>query len=202
MSIEGATMTREQRDAHAAALIPMVHRLAADAKRRDPRIDLDGAFSDGQLALLRAIDTFDPARGTPLRMYAWCCVSNAVREHLRRLPRVTRREGRPRTVSLDDPDVARDLERKGLPASREEPSDERAGDGESPEWLRRLTPDELALAELLAEGVSNSKLAWLEGTTPGQMRERILSMREKVRCWGGRLGVRGGAPGTTSGDRT
>lgn len=167
-------MTNAEREDVARSLLPMVKRLAARARRRCSMIDVDEAISDGALALTRAIDRYDPTRGECLRTYAYVAVRNAIMETMRRSAR------RPQTTSIDALEAIDQVPEMG---SRE--ADPAAVEDAEPEWLRRLTPDELATAELLAEGATHADLAWLEDVTDNVMRRRIGELREKVRVWGG-----------------
>jgi RNA polymerase sigma factor for flagellar operon FliA len=77
---------------------PMVRYLAIRKVRELPtHCDLDDLVSCGLLALVAAVDRFDPAKGATFEQYAWTRVSGAIVDELRRqdwAPRSVRRVGR------------------------------------------------------------------------------------------------------------
>ncbi len=77
---------------------PMVKYLATRKIRQLPsHCDLDDLVSCGLLALIGAIDRFDPSKGVTLENYAWTRVTGAILDELRRqdwAPRSLRRMGR------------------------------------------------------------------------------------------------------------
>jgi RNA polymerase sigma-B factor len=90
-----------RRDADRAALIerhlPLVRSIARRfAGAGEP---LDDLVQVGAIGLIKAVDRFDPARGTPLEPYAAAAISGEIRHHLRdrcsvvRLPRRLGAEG-------------------------------------------------------------------------------------------------------------
>lgn len=86
------------RDALVVAYAPMVRYIAARKLRELPaHCDLDDLASAGLVALLEALDRFDPAKGATFEQYAWTRVTGALLDELRRLDwasRSVRREGR------------------------------------------------------------------------------------------------------------
>ncbi|MEW6547310.1 MAG: RNA polymerase sporulation sigma factor SigK [Bacillota bacterium] len=66
-------------------------------KFESTREDVEDLISVGNLGLMKAIDTYDPARGTKLATYAAKCVENEILMHLR-----SRKKAR-KEVSLHDP---------------------------------------------------------------------------------------------------
>lgn len=46
--------------------------------------DMEDLLSVGMIGLIKAVDSYDPARGTPFANYACQCIENEVRMHLRR----------------------------------------------------------------------------------------------------------------------
>jgi RNA polymerase sigma factor FliA len=86
------------RDRILVSYAPMVKYLAA-CKIRVPWSsgDLDDLVSCGLIALLRAIDSFEPQKGASFDSYAWTRVSGAIVDELRRMdwaPRSLRRQQR------------------------------------------------------------------------------------------------------------
>ena len=86
------------RDALVVAYAPMVRYIASRKLRELPaHCDLDDLASAGLVALLEALDRFDPAKGATFEQYAWTRVAGALLDELRRLDwasRSVRREGR------------------------------------------------------------------------------------------------------------
>jgi RNA polymerase sigma factor FliA len=80
------------------AYAPMVKYLACRrARRLPPHYDLDDLVSCGLLALITAIDRFDPQKGAAFEQYAWTRVCGALVDELRHqdwAPRSLRRDGR------------------------------------------------------------------------------------------------------------
>lgn len=73
------------RDRILRSYAPMVRYLAVRKVRVIPSTcDLDDLVSCGLFALLRAIDSFDPAKGASFDSYAWTRVSGAIVDELRR----------------------------------------------------------------------------------------------------------------------
>ena len=113
------------RDRLVLSYAPMVKYLACRKVRELPaHCELDDLVSCGLLALIGAVDRFDPVKGATFEQYAWTRVSGAIMDELRRqdwAPRALRRNGRAierareqwqaRTgrVPTDD-ELARDLE--------------------------------------------------------------------------------------------
>lgn len=73
------------RDRVLRSYAPMVKYLAArKAHMTAAACDLDDLVSSGLYALVRAIDSFDPAKGASFNSYAWTRVSGAIVDELRR----------------------------------------------------------------------------------------------------------------------
>ncbi len=86
------------RDQLVLAYAPMVRYIATRKLRELPaHCDLDDLSSAGLVALLEAIDRFDPAKGASFEQYAWTRVAGALVDELRKqdwASRSVRREGR------------------------------------------------------------------------------------------------------------
>ncbi len=86
------------RDRLVLSYAPMVKYLACRKVRELPaHCELDDLVSCGLLALIAAVDRFDPAKGATFEQYAWTRVSGAIMDELRRqdwAPRSLRRNGR------------------------------------------------------------------------------------------------------------
>jgi RNA polymerase sigma factor for flagellar operon FliA len=86
------------RDRLVLSYAPMVKYLACRKARELPaHCELDDLVSCGLLALIAAVDRFDPAKGATFEQYAWTRVSGAIMDELRRqdwAPRSLRRSGR------------------------------------------------------------------------------------------------------------
>jgi RNA polymerase sigma factor FliA len=113
------------RDRLVLSYAPMVKYLACRKVRELPaHCELDDLVSCGLLALIAAVDRFDPTKGATFEQYAWTRVSGAIMDELRRqdwAPRSLRRNGRAierareqwqlRTGRLpSDSELAKDLE--------------------------------------------------------------------------------------------
>jgi RNA polymerase sigma factor for flagellar operon FliA len=113
------------RDRLVLSYAPMVKYLACRKVRALPQhCSLEDLVQCGLLALIAAVDRFDPARGATFEQYAWTRVSGAIMDELRRqdwAPRSLRRNGRAierareqwqlRTGRLpSDAELAQDLE--------------------------------------------------------------------------------------------
>jgi RNA polymerase sigma factor FliA len=86
------------RDRLVLSYAPMVKYLACRKVRElPPHCELDDLVSCGLLALVAAVDRFDPAKGATFEQFAWTRVSGAIMDELRRqdwAPRSLRRSGR------------------------------------------------------------------------------------------------------------
>ena len=86
------------RDRLVLAYAPMVRYIASRKVRELPaHCELDDLGSAGLVALMEAIDRFDPAKGASFEQYAWTRISGALVDELRKLDwasRSVRREGR------------------------------------------------------------------------------------------------------------
>jgi RNA polymerase sigma factor FliA len=71
-------LVRDEREARAEALAPLVQRIARKVARMIPSADLDDLVGDGYVGLMRAVDGFDPARGDDLERYATRVVTGAM----------------------------------------------------------------------------------------------------------------------------
>jgi RNA polymerase sigma factor FliA len=86
------------RDTLVVAYAPMVRYIASRKVRELPsHCDLDDLASAGLVALMEAIDRFDPTKGASFEQYAWTRVAGALLDELRKqdwASRSVRREGR------------------------------------------------------------------------------------------------------------
>ena len=86
------------RDQLVLAYAPMVRYIATRKVRELPaHCELDDLASSGLVALMEAIDRFDPAKGASFEQYAWTRVAGALVDELRKqdwASRSVRREGR------------------------------------------------------------------------------------------------------------
>ncbi len=86
------------RDQLVVAYAPMVRYIASRKVRELPaHCDVDDLASAGLLALVEAVDRFDPAKGANFEQYAWTRVAGALVDELRKqdwASRSVRREGR------------------------------------------------------------------------------------------------------------
>jgi RNA polymerase sigma factor for flagellar operon FliA len=82
---------RQARDRLILAYSPMVKYLALKKARKLPaHCELDDLVSCGLVAVVEAVDRFDPIKGATFEQYAWMRVTGAIVDELRRLDRVSR----------------------------------------------------------------------------------------------------------------
>ena len=82
---------QRSRDRLVLSYAPMVRYLASRKVRELPtHCELDDLISCGLVAVIEAIDRFDPAKGATFEQYAWMRVTGAIVDELRRLDRVSR----------------------------------------------------------------------------------------------------------------
>ena len=85
------TRTTHARDRLVLAYAPMVKYLASQKVRELPtHCELDDLVSCGLVAVVEAVDRFDPAKGATFEQYAWTRVAGAIVDELRRQDRVSR----------------------------------------------------------------------------------------------------------------
>ncbi len=87
-------MSEAERDGNVRALLPLVKKLARRLKRLVPTFDIDDLVGDGSLGLIRAVDSFDPARGPHLEDYARRLIAGAMLNGIRRMDPVSERARR------------------------------------------------------------------------------------------------------------
>ena len=79
------------RDRLVLAYAPMVKYLASRKARELPaHCELDDLVSCGLVAVVEAVDRFDPAKGATFEQYAWTRVAGSIVDELRRQDRVSR----------------------------------------------------------------------------------------------------------------
>lgn len=84
----------ESREATIRALLPLVRRIARRVKRLVPGFDLDDLIGDGSVGLIRAVDSYDPARGPSLQQYAQRLIAGSMLNGIRRMDPVSERARR------------------------------------------------------------------------------------------------------------
>jgi RNA polymerase sigma factor FliA len=82
------------RDEHVRVLLPMVRKIARRLKRLVPTLDADDLVGDGSVGLIRALDSYDPLRGTLLSEYARRLIVGAMLNGIRRMDPVSERSRR------------------------------------------------------------------------------------------------------------
>ncbi len=80
-----------ERELRIRELFPLVKRIARRVARMVPGSDIDDLVGEGCIGLIRAVDTFDAARGPTLERYASQIVAGAMLNGLRRLDPVSER---------------------------------------------------------------------------------------------------------------
>lgn len=81
----------ESRDEQITRLLPLVRRIARRVGAVTRAADAGDLLGDGSLGLIRAVDTYDPSRGTTLDVYARKLIAGAMLNGLRRLDPVSER---------------------------------------------------------------------------------------------------------------
>lgn len=81
----------EAREDAIRELFPLVRSIARRVARLVRAADPDDLVGDGSIGLIRAVDTFDPARGTRLEVYARRLILGTMLNGLRRLDPVSER---------------------------------------------------------------------------------------------------------------
>lgn len=79
------------REAQIRELFPLVKKIARRMHRMIPGSDFDDLVGEGSVGLIRAVDSFDPARGPSMEQYASRIIAGAMLNGLRRLDPVSER---------------------------------------------------------------------------------------------------------------
>lgn len=87
-------MDATERETYISALLPRVRALARRLKRIVPNLDVDDLTGDGFVGLIRAVDSFDPARGPHIDEYARRLIVGAMLNGIRRMDPVSERARR------------------------------------------------------------------------------------------------------------
>jgi RNA polymerase sigma factor for flagellar operon FliA len=95
-------VTGAEREEQIRALLPLVKRIARRISRLVP-CDYDDLVGDGSIGLIRAVDNYDPSRGTSLEHYARHLISGSMLNGIRRMDPVAERTRR----ALRDGEVER-----------------------------------------------------------------------------------------------
>lgn len=85
---------QDAREESIRALLPLVRRIARRVKRLVPGFDLDDLIGDGSVGLIRAVDSYDPARGPSLEQYAARVIIGSMLNGIRRMDPVSERARR------------------------------------------------------------------------------------------------------------
>jgi RNA polymerase sigma factor FliA len=86
-------VSEAEREERIRALLPLVRKIARRISRLVP-CDYDDLVGDGSIGLIRAVDNFDPSRGTSLELYARHLISGAMLNGIRRMDPVSERTRR------------------------------------------------------------------------------------------------------------
>jgi RNA polymerase sigma factor FliA len=84
----------DAREASIRELLPLVKKIARRLKRLAPGFDLDDLVGDGSLGLIRAVDSYDPSRGSSLKHFARHSIAGAMLNGIRRMDPVSERARR------------------------------------------------------------------------------------------------------------
>ncbi len=85
------TIDGDERELAIRRMLPLVRAMAKRLNRIVLAADPDDLVGDGSVGLIRAVDTFDPSRGTRLDVYARRLILGAMLNGLRRLDPVSER---------------------------------------------------------------------------------------------------------------
>jgi len=86
-------VTDTTREEQIRSLLPLVKRIARRVSRLVP-CDYDDLVGDGSIGLIRAVDNFDPSRGTSLEQYARHLIAGSMLNGIRRMDHVSERTRR------------------------------------------------------------------------------------------------------------
>jgi RNA polymerase sigma factor for flagellar operon FliA len=84
----------DEREKTIRELLPIVRAMAKRIHRLVPSVDVDDLVGDGSVGLIRAVDGFDPARGTTLEHYARRLILGKMLNGIRRMDPVSERARR------------------------------------------------------------------------------------------------------------
>lgn len=84
-------MDEHPHEATVRELLPLVKKIARRMRRLIAGSDFDDLVGDGNVGLLRALETFDPSRGPTLEQYAGRIIAGAMLNGIRRLDPVSER---------------------------------------------------------------------------------------------------------------
>lgn len=84
----------DDREATIRQLMPLVRKVAVRMARLIGGTDIDDLIGDGCVGLIRAVDSYDPTRGTTLLAYARPVIAGAMLNGVRRLDPVSERARR------------------------------------------------------------------------------------------------------------
>lgn len=164
------------RETQIGALFPLVRKIARRVQRLVPGSDIDDLAGEGGLGLIRAVDTFDPARGPTLEQYASRIVAGAMLNGIRRLDPVSERVRRELREA--------DRERFTLASERGEMPTQREMEERRP-GLRRATLHSHRYAPLSLDGPlpANERVSIDTSTDPAliaAVRSEMQGVREAV----------------------
>jgi RNA polymerase sigma factor FliA len=137
-------VTREEQ---IRALLPLVKRIARRVSRMVP-CDHDDLVGDGSIGLIRAVDNFDPTRGTSLEQYARHLIAGAMLNGIRRMDHVSERTRR--TMRDGEAERYRIAAERGSVPSLEEMERQRPGFTHAVVAVSRRVP--LSLDRKLPDG--------------------------------------------------
>ena len=87
-------MKPDMREQRIRQLFPLVRRIAWRLHRLVPAASRDDLIGDGSIGLIRAVDSFDPARGVSLEGYARKVIAGTMLNGLRRMDPISERTRR------------------------------------------------------------------------------------------------------------
>ena len=159
------------RDRLVLSYAPMVRYLASRKVRELPtHTELDDLISCGLLAVVEAVDRFDPVKGATFEQYAWTRVSGAIVDELRR------QDWAPRSVRRLGHRLERTEERLYARAGSAPSDDELARElGIEPEQVD-VVRDELERADVLS---LNAPARGSDDSLPVEVGDTVVSIRRE-----------------------
>lgn len=177
-------MSRPEREQQIRELLPIVRQIARRVRAVVGAADFDDLVGDGSIGLVRAVDTFDPARGTQLELYARRLVLGAMLNGIRRSDPVSERVRRTlRRVEARRFELAQ--QRGTLPTftelEREDPAVRRARTSAYRQAALSLDAPLGPVSDPLADRTADPAARSVEAERARQLREAVALLPERER---------------------
>lgn len=103
---KGTKKAERAREKLIVAYMPLVSKIAAKFKSKG--LDLADLIQEGNMGLIRAVDTFEDRKSDRLSTYATTCATNAI------INAISKYDDKPKEIYLDDPDEYVELEEDNI----------------------------------------------------------------------------------------